>query len=78
MRRRWVPCGLRSPFLLEEGFDAAKAEVVELLESIRTDVPEFDYELRDLMIVQPTQTPEDSPVVLAIDRAPLLDLTQTD
>jgi succinyl-diaminopimelate desuccinylase len=56
-------------FLLEEGFDAAKAEVVELLESIRSELPEFEYQLRDLMIVHPTQTPEDSPVIHAIDRA---------
>ena len=56
-------------FLLEEGFDAAKAEVVELLESIRGELPDFDYHLRDLMIVHPTQTPEDSPVIHAIDRA---------
>jgi len=56
-------------FLLEEGFDAVKGEVVELLEAIRTELPDFAYELHDLMIVHPTQTPEDSPVIAAIDRA---------
>jgi len=32
-------------------------------------VPEFRYELRDLMIVHPTRTPDDSPVIGALDRA---------
>jgi succinyl-diaminopimelate desuccinylase len=56
-------------FLLEEGFDAARAEVVDLLESVRRDIPDFAYELRDLMIVHPTRTPDGSPVISAIDRA---------
>jgi succinyl-diaminopimelate desuccinylase len=56
-------------FLLEEGFDATKAEVIELLESVARDVPEFKYELRDLMVVHPTRTPDGSPVVIALERA---------
>src|SRR6185436_19412537 len=31
--------------------------------------PDFDYALRDLMVVHPTQTPDDSPVIAALDRA---------
>jgi succinyl-diaminopimelate desuccinylase len=56
-------------FLLEEGFDAVRGEVVDLLESVRRDIPDFAYELRDLMIVHPTRTPENSPVIGALDRA---------
>ena len=56
-------------FLLEEGFEAAKAEIVELLDAVARDVPEFRYELRDRMIVHPTRTPDGSPVVAALDRA---------
>jgi succinyl-diaminopimelate desuccinylase len=56
-------------FLLEEGFDAAKSEIVELLDSIGCDVPDFRYHLRDLMVVHPTRTPDGSPVIGAIDRA---------
>jgi succinyl-diaminopimelate desuccinylase len=56
-------------FLLEEGFDAAKAEIVDLLEAVRADVPDFRYELRDLMVVHPTRTPDGSPVVSALERA---------
>jgi succinyl-diaminopimelate desuccinylase len=56
-------------FLLEEGFDATKAEIVELLETVARAVPDFQYELRDLMVVHPTKTPDGSPVVSALDRA---------
>ena len=56
-------------FLLEEGFDATRAEVVELLESMSREVPELRYELRDLMVVHPTRTPDGSPVIAALDRA---------
>jgi succinyl-diaminopimelate desuccinylase len=56
-------------FLLEEEFDATKAEIVELLDGLARDVPDFKYEIRDLMIVHPTKTPDGSPVVSALDRA---------
>jgi len=56
-------------FLLEEGFDATKAEIVALLDAVARDVPDFNYEIRDLMVVHPTQTPDGSPVVGALDRA---------
>jgi succinyl-diaminopimelate desuccinylase len=56
-------------FLLEEGFDATKAEIVALLNEVARDVPDFKYEIRDLMVVHPTKTPDGSPVVTALDRA---------
>ena len=56
-------------FLLEEGYDFAKAEVIELIETVKREVPHFDYDLRDLMVVHPTRTPDDSPVIGALDRA---------
>ena len=56
-------------FLLEEGFDATKAEVIELLDGLARDIPDFRYELRDLMVVHPVKTPEGSPVVSALERA---------
>jgi succinyl-diaminopimelate desuccinylase len=56
-------------FLLEEGFDATRAEIVEMLEAMVREVPEFRYELKDLMVVHPVRTPEGSPVVAALDRA---------
>jgi succinyl-diaminopimelate desuccinylase len=56
-------------FLLEEGLDAARAEIIEMLDALARDVPDFAYELRDLMIVHPTRTPDGSPVIGALDRA---------
>ena len=56
-------------FLLEEGFDATKAEVIEMLDAIRRDVPDFQYDIKDLMIVHPTRTPDGSPVIGALERA---------
>ena len=56
-------------FLLEEGFENTRAEIVDLLDSIARDVPEFSYDLRDLMVVHPTRTPTGSPVVAALQTA---------
>jgi succinyl-diaminopimelate desuccinylase len=50
-------------FLVEEGIDAARAELVALLEATAARVPAFRYELRDLMVVEPVQTPLSSPLV---------------
>lgn len=56
-------------FLLEEGFDAARCEVVALLERAARETPGLRYELRDLMVVHPVRTPEDSPLVSSLERA---------
>ena len=56
-------------FLLEEGFERTRAEIVGLLDGIARDVPGFSYDLRDLMVVHPTRTPEGSPVIGALERA---------
>jgi succinyl-diaminopimelate desuccinylase len=55
-------------FLLEEGFDATREEIVALLDRIAADTPGFRYELTDRMIVHPVQTPAGSPLVAALDR----------
>jgi succinyl-diaminopimelate desuccinylase len=55
-------------FLIEEGFDAAKSEIEQLVRrASRASGVRFD--LRDLMIVHPTRTPPDSPVITALDRS---------
>ena len=54
-------------FLLEEGFDLTKAEIQALLERIARETPGLDYELRDLMVVHPVATPDDSPLVRSLD-----------
>jgi succinyl-diaminopimelate desuccinylase len=56
-------------FLLEEGFDATKAEIIQMLDDIRREVPDFQYDVRDLMVVHPTRTPDGSPVIGALERA---------
>jgi succinyl-diaminopimelate desuccinylase len=56
-------------FLLEEGFDRAKHEIETLLAEVRREVPEAHIELKDLMVVHPTRTPEGSPLVAALEHA---------
>lgn len=53
-------------FLVEEGFESTRAEVVELLERAARESPELVYELRDLMVVHPVRTPDGSTVVSAL------------
>ena len=54
-------------FLMEEGFDATKAEIEQLVARARAIAPGVIFDLRDLMIVQPTRTPDDSPLISALD-----------
>jgi succinyl-diaminopimelate desuccinylase len=56
-------------FLLEEGFVRAKEEIEALLARVTASMPGLEYELRDLMIVDPVMTPRTSPVVTSIDAA---------
>jgi succinyl-diaminopimelate desuccinylase len=56
-------------FLIEEGFDATRAEIVALLEDIKRGRPGFHYQLRDLMVVHPVRTPDESPLVHALERS---------
>jgi succinyl-diaminopimelate desuccinylase len=55
-------------FLPEEGFDAVKAEIASLLADLEAATPSMACELRDLMIVHPVRTPDDSPLVTALER----------
>jgi succinyl-diaminopimelate desuccinylase len=54
-------------FLLEEGFEATKAEVQALLERAAADTPRLRCELRDLMVVHPVRTPPGSSVITAVE-----------
>jgi succinyl-diaminopimelate desuccinylase len=56
-------------FLVEEGFEETRDEIVSLLDGLAADVPGFKYGVRDLLVVHPTKTPDGSPVVSALDRA---------
>jgi succinyl-diaminopimelate desuccinylase len=56
-------------FLIEEGFDATRREIVELVERVAAHPSGVRFDLRDLMVVHPTRTPDDSPVIAALDSA---------
>ena len=55
-------------YLMEEDEGDVRGEVVEILESLRKERPEFEYELKDLWSVPPTMTDPDVPLVRALDR----------
>ena len=56
-------------FLIEEGFEATRDEIARLVESVARTAPGVRLEVRDLMVVHPTRTPDDSPVIGALDRS---------
>ena len=56
-------------FLLEEGFDATKAEIEALLAAAAADNPALRYELRDLLVVHPVRTPDGSAVVASLEHS---------
>jgi succinyl-diaminopimelate desuccinylase len=56
-------------FLIEEGFDATKREVADLVASVASRTNGVRFDVRDLMVVHPTRTPDDSPVIGSLERA---------
>jgi succinyl-diaminopimelate desuccinylase len=56
-------------YLIEESPDAVRKEMIDLLESVKSERPEFKYEVRDLWTIPPTMTAKDAPVVTAVAAA---------
>jgi succinyl-diaminopimelate desuccinylase len=56
-------------FLLEEGFDETKAEINRMLARAGAAAPDVRFDVRDLMVVHPTRTPDESPVISALHEA---------
>ena len=56
-------------YLIEESAEEVRAEIVELLDRVRAERPNFSYDLRELWHVSPTMTDRDSPVVQAVASA---------
>jgi succinyl-diaminopimelate desuccinylase len=56
-------------YLIEEPFDDVREEIGALLEGIAATRPDFEYALRDLLVVPPTRTPDDSPITAALENA---------
>lgn len=54
-------------YLIEEDEAEVRAEVVALLEELRTERPDFEYDLKELWSVPPTMTPPEVPLVRALD-----------
>ncbi len=54
-------------FLIEENLPSVRQEILDLLEAVKTEQPDFRYELRDLWSVDPVMTDAESPLVKALD-----------
>ncbi|HMF98115.1 MAG TPA: acetylornithine deacetylase/succinyl-diaminopimelate desuccinylase family protein [Vicinamibacterales bacterium] len=56
-------------FLIEEGFEATRDEIADLVASVSKAAPGVRFDIRELMVVHPTRTPDDSPLIGALDRS---------
>lgn len=56
-------------YLIEESPDAVRQEMIDLLERVKAERPEFRYEVRDMWSIPPTMTERDAPVVTAVSSA---------
>jgi succinyl-diaminopimelate desuccinylase len=56
-------------FLIEEGLDAAKEEIDALVKRAASESPGVHFAVRDLMIVHPTRTPDDSRLIAALKQS---------
>jgi succinyl-diaminopimelate desuccinylase len=56
-------------FLIEEGFEATRDEIAALVASVSAATPAVRFDVRELMVVHPTRTPDDSPLIGALDRS---------
>ena len=56
-------------FLIEEKLPEVKSEIYELLNNLKENRQNFDFEIRDMHEVHPTMAPKDAPVVTTISNA---------
>lgn len=56
-------------FLLEEGFERTRAEIVALVAKAQSRMPAVRFLIEDRMVVEPTRAPEDAPVIGALTGA---------
>lgn len=56
-------------FLVEESLESVRAEVEAVLAAVQAADPRIQYELRDLLVVDPVETPADSPLIATLARA---------
>jgi succinyl-diaminopimelate desuccinylase len=62
----WCRLTIDRRFLLEEQIGEVKGEVTAILDRLKRERPKFDYDIRDIMQVQPLMTERDAPVVSAV------------
>ncbi len=55
--------------LVEEDIEQARREIIELLDKLSRNNPNWHYELTDLMTVHPVRTPDDSPLIASLTRS---------
>lgn len=53
-------------FLLETGFERTREEIRAILAAMEAEQPDCSFELEDLMVVHPTRTPDESPLVRSL------------
>ncbi|HXH06558.1 MAG TPA: acetylornithine deacetylase/succinyl-diaminopimelate desuccinylase family protein [Vicinamibacterales bacterium] len=56
-------------FLPEEAFEEVRGELAALVDRVAARLPHARFELRDLMVVHPVRTPDDSPLIGALAAA---------
>ncbi len=56
-------------YLLEEGFDATRAEILELIDRVAGEDERRRFDVEDMLIVHPTQAPDGSPLVAALEES---------
>ena len=56
-------------FLIEEKLPEVKSEIYELLNNLKENRQNFDFEIRDMHEVHPTMAPKNAPVVTTISNA---------
>ena len=56
-------------FLIEEGLDFTRDEIGALVDVARRLVPGIRFQVHDRLIVHPTRTPDDSPIIPALTNA---------
>lgn len=56
-------------FLLEEGLERTRAEIAGLVARAQARMPAVRFSIEDRMIVEPTRTPGDAPVIAALTSA---------
>jgi succinyl-diaminopimelate desuccinylase len=56
-------------FLIEESFESVRGEMVDLVARTLASAKGVEFKLRDLMVVDPVQTPDDSPLIGSLETA---------